>query len=411
MRDIRSPASIVAAAFCVLAASTLTACRGGDDDSHDAAPQTQVLHSFGDETPPIVSPSGLVLGKDGNFYGTASGGGHFDGVIFKLTPAGVASVVHSFDRSTGDGGSPSGLILGGDGNFYGTTIGGGANGFGTVFKITPDGSETVLYSFRGYPSDGGYAATGLVQASDGNFYGTTEFGGTNNKGTVFKVTPSGLETPLYSFGSNANDVAAGFSPLVEGSDGSFYGVSANGGASNRGAVFKISPEGIETLVHSFTGGPNDGSNFVAAGLLKSRDGNFYGVTTNGGAANGGVIFKLTPAGVESIVYSFGVGANPGSKPSVTLVEDSLGNLYGGTRSGGYPRTVVGNQGASLTGQSGTIFEITAAGKAVQLSNFGPTDADGTNPAGPSILGQDGNLYGVTNSGGANGAGVFYKITR
>jgi uncharacterized repeat protein (TIGR03803 family) len=117
-----------------------------------------------------------------------------------------------------------------------------------------------LYSFKGYPSDSAYAASGLFQAADGSFYGTTEFGGPDNKGTVFKVSPIGIETVLYSFGSVANDPASGFSPLVESDDGNFYGVSGFGGTSNDGAVFKITPEGILTLVHSFTGGSNDGRN-------------------------------------------------------------------------------------------------------------------------------------------------------
>jgi hypothetical protein len=112
-----------------------------------------------------------------------------------------------------------------------------------------------------------------------------------------------------------------------------------------------------------------------------------------------------------MMYAFDSSAGFGSRAEGTLVEDNDGNLYGGTQSGGYPRTVYGNQGASVTGQSGTILEITAAGNAVQLSNFGPTDADGTHPAGPPIQGQDGTLYGVTTNGGANDAGVFYKITR
>jgi uncharacterized repeat protein (TIGR03803 family) len=409
MRHNRNPGSIAASAFCVLAGGALTAC--GGDDNHSAAPQTQVLHSFGSETPALVAPSGLVLGKDGNFYGTALGGDHSRGAIFRLTPAGVESVVHSFDPSTGDGGEPSGLILGSDGNFYGTTTAGGTNDAGTVFKMTPDGTESVLYSFKGYPSDSAYAASGLFQASDGNLYGTTDFGGPDNKGTVFKVSPSGIETLLYSFGSMANDPALEFSALVEGNDGNFYGVSGFGGTNGDGAVFKITPEGILTLVHSFDGGSSDGSNSYASGLLKGSDGNFYGVSSYGGPKNGGIIYKLTPAGAETIVYAFESGTGSSSQPEGGLLEDSDGNLYGGTQSGGYPRTEFSNDGPSLTGQSGTIFEITAAGKAVLLSNFGPTDADGTNPSGHPIQGQDGNLYGVTANGGANDTGVFYKITR
>jgi uncharacterized repeat protein (TIGR03803 family) len=275
--------------------------------------------------------------------------------------------------------------------------------------MTADGTESVLYSFKGYPGDATYADSGLFEASDGNFYGTSEFGGPDNKGTVFKVSPSGIETVLYSFGSMASDPAGGFSRMVESDDGNFYGVSALGGTSNDGAVFKIPPEGILTLVHSFTTGGSDG--FHPSGLLKGSDGNFYGVTIGGGPNDTGVVYKLTPAGVETIVYAFDPSFGGGSHPYGNLSQDSHGNLYGGTEDGGYPRTLCGNNGCSLTGQSGTIFEITTAGTAVLLSNFGPVDADGTNPSGPPIQGQDGNLYGVTTNGGANDAGVFYKITQ
>jgi uncharacterized repeat protein (TIGR03803 family) len=406
---MRKAASIVAAAFCALAQAILTAC--GGDGNGSAPPQTQVLYSFGTETPAFVSPAGLVLGTDGNFYGTARGGAYNAGVIFKITPAGVASVVHSFDPSTGDGDQPDGLILASDGNFYGTTMGGGSNDWGTVFKMTADGTESVLYSFKGYPSDSA-GASGVFQAGDGTLYGTSDFGGTYNKGTVFKVSPSGSETVLYSFGSVANDPAGVISALVEGDDSNFYGVSELGGTSDLGAVFRITPEGILTLVHSFTGGSNDGNVGFGSGLLKGSDGNFYGTASGHGPNGDGIVYKLTPAGVETIVHAFGPSTSSGigSFPQGTLSEDPNGNLYGGTQGGGYPRTVCGNEGCSNSGSSGTIFEITAAGNAVLLSNFGPSAADGTNPSGPPIQGQDGSLYGVTTNGGADDGGVFYKIT-
>jgi uncharacterized repeat protein (TIGR03803 family) len=410
MRNARKAASLVAVAFCALAQATLTACGGNGNGS--APPQTQVLHSFGTEAPAFVSPTGLVLGTDGNFYGTALGGAYNGGVIFKITPAGVASVVHSFDPSTGDGEEPGPLILASDGNFYGTTVGGGTNGWGTVFKMTPNGTESVLYSFKGYPSDSA-GASGVFQAGDGTLYGTSDFGGTYNKGTVFKVSPSGIETVLYSFGSAANDPARDVSALVEGDDGNFYGVSAFGGTSNLGAVFRITPEGILTLVHSFTGGSNDGVAGSGSGLLKGSDGNFYGIASGYGPNGAGIVYRLTPAGVETIVYAFGpsTSGGVGSFPEGTLSEDPDGNLYGGTQDGGYPRTVCGDHGCTNTGSSGTIFEITAAGNAVLLSNFGPSAADGTNPSGPPIQGPDGSLYGVTINGGADDGGVFYKITQ
>ncbi|MBS0421033.1 MAG: hypothetical protein JSR66_25210 [Proteobacteria bacterium] len=405
MRPHRNSTGLLATSFFILATCTLTACGGGGDTAV-GGPRLVVLSSFGNGDADAISPSSkLVQGSDGNFYGTALGGSHFDGVIFKVTSAGIETVLHTFNRSTGDGASPSGLILGSDGNFYGTTIAGGANDRGTVFKMTPDGSVTVLYSFRGYPSDASYADSGLVQANDGSFYGTSEFGGATNNGAVFRVTRGGVETMLYSFGTVAKDAAAGFSGLVEGSDGNFYGMSSNGGAGNYGAVFKITPEGIESLVYSFTGGAA-GASFPTGGLLEGADDNFYGQTSSGGPNHGGEIFKLTPAGDLTVLYSFTEGAKTGSGPTGTLVQDSEGNLFGATQYGGSPRNFYPNLTAS-----GTIFELTAAGTMTELSNFGPAEADGSEPFPGPIVGKDGNLYGTTQSGGLNHAGVFYEFLR
>jgi uncharacterized repeat protein (TIGR03803 family) len=404
---MRRSTGLFAGAFTALAQLAVTGC--GGDGGDGTAPQTQVLHNFGADVPEAAGPSPILLGADGNFYGTALGGEHNDGIIFKMTPAGVETVMHVFDSASGDGNEPSPLSLGSDGNYYGTTLGGGAHGDGIVFEMTPDGDETVLYSFAG-GGDAAYADSGVFRASDGFLYGASLFGGPDNKGTVFKVSPSGVETVLYSFGALADDPAGGFSQLVEGTDGNLYGASAFGGANNQGTVFKITPAGVLTVIYSFAGGSNDGSE--PSGLLKGTDGNFYGVTVSGGPNSAGIVYRLTPTGVETIIYAFGAGPSLGigTHPQGTLSEDSSGNFYGGTQVGGNPRTVCDNQGCSLSGYSGTLFEITSSGNAVLLSTFGPTDAYGTNPSGPPILGQDGNLYGTTSTGGASEAGVFYKVT-
>jgi uncharacterized repeat protein (TIGR03803 family) len=185
---------------------------------------------------------------------------------------------------------------------------------------------------------------------------------------VFKVSPSGIETVLYSFGSALKDPVGGFSSVVESDDGNFYGVSYLGGANNHGAVFKITPEGILTLIHSVTDDASDGGFAFEIPLLKGRDGNFYGVAQSGGPKGGGFIYKLTPAGNETIVYAFGSDTDPlgPAGPEGSLTEDGDGNLYGVTQYGGLPRTAVKDS------RSGTIFEITAAGNLVVLSNLGPT---------------------------------------
>jgi len=210
-----------------------------------------VLHSFAgagnDGASPVAS---LIQGSDGNFYGTTSIGGAVSssfpegcGTVFRITPAGVETLLYSFKCSGGDGVDPlAGLIQGGDGNFYGTTNLGGASGEGTVFKITPAGSETVLYSFNGGAcEDDINPGVSLIQGNDGNLYGTTS-GNANScsQGTVFKITPAGVETEIYSF---KGDISLGANPrarLLQGSDGSLYGTTEYGGAGQNGTVFMIS---------------------------------------------------------------------------------------------------------------------------------------------------------------------------
>ncbi len=266
------------------------------------------------------------------------------------------TTLHSFQYSDGDG-PWAGLVQGGDGNFYGTTPLGGANscfggaGCGTIFKVTPGGALTTLHTFCSQSgcTDGYWPYGGLVQGSDGNFYGTTEYGGAsggagcqnpggtvfkitpggasggagcqNPGGTVFKITPSGALTPLYSFCSLSNcaDGAAPFAALVQGSDGNFYGTTAGGGTNGGGTVFAITPGGALTTLYSFCSqsGCTDGY-YPYAGLVQGSDGNFYG-TTNSGGGNGkyGTVFKITPGGGLNTLHRFcsqsgcSDGAGPG----------------------------------------------------------------------------------------------------
>jgi uncharacterized repeat protein (TIGR03803 family) len=201
-------------------------------------------------------------------------------------------------------------VQGTDGNFYGTTYQGGTSGYGTVFQITPAGTLTTLHSFAN-SSDGGYPDAGLVQGTDGNFYGTTANGGTSGYGTVFQITPAGTLTTLHSF--SGSDGRNPYATLVQGTDGNFYGTTANGGTSGAGTVFKITPAGTLTTLHSFSG--TDGS-YPQAGLVQGTDGNFYGTTSQSGPLGGGVVFRLTPG--------------PGPAPTVTGVSTSSGPVSGGT---------------------------------------------------------------------------------
>jgi uncharacterized repeat protein (TIGR03803 family) len=350
-----------------------------------------VFYSF-DSGPEGQSPVGLTQGSDGNFYGTTSSGGTSgNGTVFKISSDGDETPLHSFAGGTTDGRFPSSLTQGGDGVFYGTTALGGASNEGTVFKITPDGVETNLYSFTG-STDGSQPQAALIQATDGNFYGTTIGGGTSGQGTVFKVTPSGLESILYSFTGGA-DGGVPQAALIQGADGNFYGTTAAGGATGQGTVFEITSTGVQTVLHSFAGGPADGSGPYAA-LIQGVDGSFYGTTVGGGTSSQGTVFKITPAGVETLLYSFAggfVGVADGAHPATALIQGSDGNFYG-TAGGGI-------------GNNGTLFKVTPTGVETILSYFQAGQA--VNRPGPLILGVDGKFYGTTAYGGSSNLGTVF----
>jgi uncharacterized repeat protein (TIGR03803 family) len=356
-----------------------------------------VIYSF-DANPDGVDPrSNAIQGSDGNFYGTTySGGASGLGTVFKITPAGVETVLHSFAGGTADGSNPSAaLVQGSDGNFYGTTYTGGASGLGTVFKITLAGAETVLHSFAGAPVDGSGPLAALVQGSDGSLYGTTLVGGTGNQGTVFKITPTGAETVLHSFAGNTVDGGYPYAALLQGSDGNFYGTASNAGPGGGGIVFMITPAGAESLLHSFTSFNRDSSNPTAA-LIQASDGNFYGTSDTGGANNAGTIFKITPTGVETLIYSFVGGVSDGQGPFAALVQGKDGNFYGTTHQGG-------------ANDEGTMFKITPAGAETLLHSF-TGGSDGSLPLSSLIQASDGNLYGTTENSGASLSGSFVMFT-
>lgn len=274
--------------------------------------------------------AGLVQGTDGNLYGTTSqGGGTFKfGTVFRITPQGVLTTLHSFDSP--EGMSPNApLVQGSDGNFYGTTYEGGSWGDGTVFKMTPSGELTTLHSFY-VITEGGYPTAGLIQASDGNLYGTTSYGENYGRGTVFKVTPQGTVTILQNFG--VSDGAGPFAPLIQAADGNFYSTTIAGGANNSGTVFKMSPDGALTTIYSFCSLQYcaDGEQ-TRAGLAQGTDGNFYG-TTPTSTMYPGTIFKITPLGTFTLLHTF--KWQDGSAPAAGLVQGSDGDFYGTTEYGG-----------------------------------------------------------------------------
>jgi uncharacterized repeat protein (TIGR03803 family) len=285
------------------------------------------------------------MDTSGNLYGTtSSGSADGDGTVFEVALNGAETVLHSFTGGPDGKGPQAGLVMDNKGKLFGTTVFGGANGDGTVFKVAPDGTETVLYSFAGKPD--GYAPSGGLIRRNGNFYGTTAEGGTEGLGTVFELSPQGTEKVLYSFCPNYPNCTDGVFPvgsLIADSAGNLFGTtSADGGGG--GTVFKLAPNGTETTLWSFTGGA-DGSE-PQTGLVR-KNGNLYGTTLFGGANGFGTVFKVARDGTETVLYSFDSVANgaDGFEPYAGLIEDESGNLYGTTYGGG-------------TDGGGIVFKIT-----------------------------------------------------
>ena len=391
--------AIFFACLCALLVATI----------HSAEAQTEtVLYSFGG-SPDGQRPYGaLVMGANGNLYGTTFvGGAHNYGSVFQLTPAGAETVLHSFNVS--DGEHPyAGLVFDGQGNLYGTTEGGGAYSHGTVFKLTPAGAETILHSFAGPTGDGAYPYGGLIIDGQGNLYGTTSAGGTQNHGTVFKLTPAGAETVLYSFaGLTTGDGVNPHGGLIIDGQGNLYGTTEAGGSlGGHGTVFKLTPAGTETVLHSFNGSDGD---LPYAGLVMDAQGNLYGTTWEGGAYLQGTVFKVTATGTETVLHSFENKSTGhlfgGALPYAGVVMDGQGNLYGTTYEGGTGTTCL--QGC------GTVYKLASDGTFAVLYSFAAAP-DGQNPYAGLIMDGNGNLYGTTSSGGASsncssGCGTVFKV--
>jgi uncharacterized repeat protein (TIGR03803 family) len=292
----------------------------------DGSGAETVLHSFGGAPDGQYPTSGLVRDSKGNLYGiTENGGTGNGGSAYKLTLQGKESIIHSFGFSN-DGVFPvAPFVRDSSGNLYGTAQAGGAFGYGMVFRLSATGAEAVLHNFDQSKGDGSAPVAGLIRDDSGNLYGTTFGGGAFGEGTVFEIDRTGVETVLYSFGKKTGDGANPQGPVLRDSAGNFYGTTNGGGSSNFGTVFKLDAKGHEIILHSFGGGI-DGAN-PAAGLTRDSAGNLYGVTTFGGTRNYGVLFKIDARGSESILHTF-TGQSDGGNPQVALLRDAAGNLYG-----------------------------------------------------------------------------------
>ncbi|HEY3778600.1 MAG TPA: choice-of-anchor tandem repeat GloVer-containing protein [Rhizomicrobium sp.] len=322
-----------------------------------------VLYSFAGGEDGAYPAAALIMDGSGNFYGTTVGGGNGGcegegcGTVFKLAPDGTETVLHAFAGGSDGSGPAAGLIMDISGDLYGTTAAGGGTGCysygcGTVFKLAPDGAETVLYAFQG-GSDGGNPSAGLIADKSGNLYGTTQYGGTGgivSAGTVFEVTPDGQEKVLWDFCSkdSCEDGEFPVAGLIRDKAGNLYGTTTWGGIV--GTAFKLAPDGTLATLHGFTDDPDGANPF--GGLVMDKAGNLYGTTESGGKECGdygsscGIVFRIAPDGTETVLHAFRKGKGDGILPQAGLVKDGRGNLYGTT--------------PTLTWHSGggTIFEIT-----------------------------------------------------
>ncbi len=358
-----------------------------------------VLHNFaGPEGSQPSAP--LVLATDGNFYGTdfygGTGGG---GTFFKMTPSGTLTPLYNFcsQHYCADGDAPAGMVQATDGNFYGVTVDGGNNHFvGTAFRLTPSGVLSTLYNFCSVENcPDGQNPVAIMQASDGNLYGLVALGGDNSIGVFYQLTLSGTMTDLYSFdGSTGREPSV---KLVQGPDGQMYGTAPYGGANGYGTVFKITLNGTLSRLYSFCSQANcvDGA-YPVSGLTLGSDGNFYG-TTSGGTATPGTFYKITPNGTLTTLYSFCSQSHcsDGNHPYPGPVQGSDGNFYGTTNSGG-------------ANNDGTIYELTPSGTLITLHSFNGTD--GINPTVKLVQDSRGYLYGSTYTGGTNNLGVEFSLS-
>jgi uncharacterized repeat protein (TIGR03803 family) len=290
------------------------------------AGQLTTLYSFCSQpncTDGYFPYGGLLLASDGNFYGTTSQGGSTGnyGTVFKITPSGVLTTLHRFSGTDGDNPN-SPLIQAANGNIYGLTANGGSINSGTFFRMTLGGTLTTLYSFLGADLN-----APLIQGSDGNFYGTSEYGGTNDVGMLFKLTPSGVFSVVHSFSSTDGSSPAG--GLIQASDGRLYGTTYGGGSGNSGTVFKMTLAGTLTTLHNFDS--TDGAGPIA-GLIQATDGNFYGTTYAGGVSGDwGTVYKMTPSGTVTVLHSF--SGTDGGQPYGPVSQNTSGNIYGTATNG------------------------------------------------------------------------------
>jgi uncharacterized repeat protein (TIGR03803 family) len=372
----------------------------------DAA-QLNVLHSFTGGSDGSYPFNGPVVDSVGRVFGiTTEGGGkgcspYGCGAIYEIAAGGTYSVVYAFSGS--DGSYPLGRpIEDAKGNIYGTTYGGGAYNAGTVFKFTPRGSLKLRYAFTG-KTDGDDPDSGVIQDEAGNLYGSTHIGGnlsrcsggsTRGCGVVFKISPNGTETVLHAFIDS--DGAWPLGQLARDKSGNLFGVTTDGTSTGYGGVYRIAPDGTFTLLHGFVRGKTDGT-FPGGGLIFGANGNLYGTLSEGGKWDAGVIYEITPKGKERVLFSFNDSKAIGGDPVAPLMPGRHGAFYGETRVNDLDEVIE------------TIFRMSRSGSVSVLASF--KQAGCASPEGGLAKGPDGSLYGICGADGAGGEGAVFVLEK
>ena len=337
----------------------------------------------------------LVQGTSGALYGTTyNGGGKSEGTFFSVTTSGTFSLLYSFGTATKDGEWPTGgLTLGTDGNFYGTTNLGGTGLQGTVFKMTTAGVETILHNFNS-ATDGAFPWTPPIEASNGDFYGTAP-GGAKNHGLVYQITSTGTYTTIYSFDGTHGSVP--IAPPVQGADGYLYVVASEGGAENCGTVVQMTTAGVVNNYYSFPCEDGGGGADPVGGLVQASNGNFYSTTQAGGTAGEGIIYQITTGMVATTLHNFGSVFGDCTDPGASLLLATDGNYYGSATAGG------GHD-------DGCLFNTTTSGTYTGLYSFNnSTNETEESPLAPPVQATNGTLYGVTEFGGTTNQGTVYSL--
>jgi uncharacterized repeat protein (TIGR03803 family) len=378
-----------------------------------------ILYSFTGKADGSDPTSPLLRNSAGDLFGTTAQGGQWGaGVLFKFSSSGKETVLASFSNAPVSGTPPTGQIArDSTGNFYGTTQLGGSSASGSLYTVNKTGGETVLFSFHQYV--GQLPVGGVTIDSAGNVYGTTGSGGSTSTdtcscGVVFEFTSGGTYKVLHRFkgGLDGKYPASG---LLRDSLGNLYGATAQGGGCalsslGCGTVFKVSATGVEKILHRFAGG-TDG--LGPGDLIRDSNGNFYGTTAEGGTGTTctygcGTVFRMDASGNVTILHSFQGGPDDGTLPSGPLVRDADGNLYGVTALGGSSSKTC--SALNFGYGCGTVFKLEPSGNETILHAFAGSPTDGAGPLWGLIRDSSGNLYGVTQGGGPNDAGTIFKIT-